>query len=1348
MKTKLTIVLLLLGLSLFAEWMPIENNTSRDIFEHRSSGLDETNIQFSLDGYETKFIEKNEVNYQKISYVNEGQFLEIGKPDLPRFTRLYAIPDEGTVRFDITSFEEEVITNIDIYPRQELQIESQPIRTTFTIDENYYRNGGVFPNQIVELGQPAIFRDIRLVAATINPFQYDPVKRELRIITNVEFSIISDRSSAGENVKNRSNGISRSFENLYKASIENYDEFRNSRDLVFQDPCYLFVYYDNDDVLEVLEYLADWKKKKGFEVHLASTADTGTTTNSIKNYIQTAYDMWQNPPEFVAILGDANGSNSIPTFFETYSGYGGEGDHPYSQLDGNDILADVITGRLSFGYISELETIVSKVLGYEMTPFVTTTDWYNRALMVGDPSSSGPSCVSTKQAIKEMIDYHSANIVSTEVYSGSYSSAMSSNLNTGISYFNYRGYLGMSNFDLSDINCLNNGKMLPFAVFMTCGTGSFASGTSRSEAFLRAGTSLNQKGAIGAIGTATWGTHTTFNNCVDSGIFWGIFSDKVYNPGGALLSGKMHLYKSFPGNPGNKVSIFSHWNTLMGDPGVELFTKTPQSILVEYPEEINVGTNYITVNVLNNFSQAVEDAWICISSDDNDDQFRAYTDSNGEAILEIEAAQIGVSNLTITGHNLIPHLGSLAIISAETYVNVESVNIDDDNDGTSAGNADGFINPGESIELAVGLKNFGTETATSVVASISSNTSFITITDTEETYGNIESGNTNLGDDDFDFTVDSNVLGGSEIQLDVHVEDGNGSEWSDYIFLPVAGANLHVNNYTVVGGNGVLDPGETAEIIVNLFNTGSIEAVDLSGFLTCANEDLIITDDEAEFENILPGETGNNDANRFEISADEGMINGTQIELYLNISNPNGFDQIISFIISIGTVLVTDPLGPDAYGYYAYDSNDIGYDAAPVYDWIEIDPTYGGAGTNLNLYDFGDTGDVEDVTLPFNIQFYGFTYNMITVCTNGWIAPGGSTQASFMNSKIPGPHGPSPMISPFWDDLKTSGGHICTYYNETEHIFIVEWSHLQSDWNNSEETFQAIIYDPEFYNTPTGDAEIVFQYETISNTSTGSYSGYSVEHGQYSTVGLEDQTGTVGLGYTYNNTYPTAAATLLNGLAIKFTTAGADLLEYSFISASDTQVNFGDVYIGEDLTETVTITNTGNADLEVYDITNNEAEFAVDITNFTLTPQQTIDLEITFTPDYEGTITDELVFDSNDPIHQNFTIELEGEGLIPISNDDVLIPTVTQVFQNHPNPFNPDTSIGFAIHETGNVMISIFNIKGEKVKTLLNENLPVGIHNVLWNGRDDVDKSVSSGVYFYRFESAKKVQLRKMLLIK
>ena len=85
---------------------------------------------------------------------------------------------------------------------------------------------------------------------------------------------------------------------------------------------------------------------------------------------------------------------------------------------------------------------------------------------------------------------------------------------------------------------------------------------------------------------------------------------------------------------------------------------------------------------------------------------------------------------------------------------------------------------------------------------------------------------------------------------------------------------------------------------------------------------------------------------------------------------------------------------------------------------------------------------------------------------------------------------------------------------------------------------------------------------------------------------------------------------------------------------------------------------------------------------------------------------------------------------------------------NYPNPFNPETNISFSLKKDSSVELTIFNIKGEKVKKLVSDYLNKGNHSYKWNGTDNYGNSVSSGVYFYKISTESKSEVKKMLLLK
>jgi len=114
---------------------------------------------------------------------------------------------------------------------------------------------------------------------------------------------------------------------------------------------------------------------------------------------------------------------------------------------------------------------------------------------------------------------------------------------------------------------------------------------------------------------------------------------------------------------------------------------------------------------------------------------------------------------------------------------------------------------------------------------------------------------------------------------------------------------------------------------------------------------------------------------------------------------------------------------------------------------------------------------------------------------------------------------------------------------------------------------------------------------------------------------------------------------------------------------------------------------------------------------------------------YESDLTDD------------FVVEVVDAGnILPVNG--------TKLIGNIPNPFNPTTAISFSLDNAGFVNIDIYNVKGEKVRTLVNENLEATTHSVIWNGDDDQGKSISSGIYFYKMRTGSFTATKKMILMK
>ena len=109
--------------------------------------------------------------------------------------------------------------------------------------------------------------------------------------------------------------------------------------------------------------------------------------------------------------------------------------------------------------------------------------------------------------------------------------------------------------------------------------------------------------------------------------------------------------------------------------------------------------------------------------------------------------------------------------------------------------------------------------------------------------------------------------------------------------------------------------------------------------------------------------------------------------------------------------------------------------------------------------------------------------------------------------------------------------------------------------------------------------------------------------------------------------------------------------------------------------------------------------------------------------------------------------EYAAEPFVDVTQNQ--IPNTKYLLTNYPNPFNPTTTISFSIHEESEVELSIYNIKGQKIKSLLNDQLTAGEHSIVWNGEDFTGKKASSGIYFYKLNvNGKTEAVKKCLLLK
>ncbi len=1093
-------------------------------FQTLASNDQATRLTIELPALAVETLDLNGEVFQTV-LVEDGQLHgESGQPALPAYVRYVAIPATSGVTLQIASVEEEILEGFHLLPMQTEESE------TFEYDQAAYQRNAFIGQDPVTIGAPSLMRDLRVVPVVFHPVRFNPVTGQLKVVRRVELALEYsgvDLRSAPQRAPAR---LTAGFDDLYRSMVVNYDPESGGRSGIAPHlGTYVIISRDNAQVTALLQPLIQWRSRMGFNVVHATTAETGTASTSIRTWLQTAYTTWDDPPEYISLVGDATGSFPLPTFTENYSSTHGQGDHPYSQLTGDDLMPDAYVGRISAEDLTTLERIVYKINSYEQTPYMTDTNWFTSACLTGDRSSSGISCVHIMQWIKERLREDGFTCVDT-VFSGSYEYLTLASLNQGRSFFAYRGWLGMSGIGSGDIASLTNGPKLTYAVIPTCGSGTWYSGTSQSEAWIRGGVgTTNITSGIGGVGTATSSTHTRYNNCFLAGVAHGIVDVGAYRLGANYTYGKIELVRNYEVQELSYAGRYCYWNTLIADPATELWTGVPRELVVSHPASVARGANVVSIAVADEGAQPIEGAWVYLSKG-SQIRIGGWTDASGSVQLPIDTGQTGAISLVVSGHNLYPYQSTIQIVDPEVFVGLSGYTIEDGPGGDRDGNGDGVVNPGETFDLSIALQNFGTSTAQAIelhVRCADPNLGWLGNADVQ--IGDIAGGQVVVSPQPVQLRLYPGTPPGHILHFTLEVTSGLGS-WTSLLDVPVSGAELVFQSANLIGFGTTVDPGESGEITVVVRNNGLYAAQGpVTAMLASESYAIRVVDAVGSYGTIVPDATASNAMDTFRIMSPTDCIPGQLANLRLELVCSDGIRLRVPFTLPVGTADANDPTGPDAYGYWCYDQTDTGYPDAPHYQWIDINPASGGPGTSVDLTDYGSSqDDSRTLNLPFTFTFYGQPFDRVTVCSNGWMAMGHTYVVCYRNWYLPSAEGPANMIAGFWDDLWQSGTNKVYYWSDAaNHRFVVAWDRVVNDYGGGIESFEIILYDPAYYPTVTGDGIIDVMYEQIQDTD---------GEQMYSTAGIQNADHSTGITFCYYARRPATAASYANGLALRYTT--------------------------------------------------------------------------------------------------------------------------------------------------------------------------------------------------------------------
>lgn len=1257
MKKKFITFLLILPALIFANTIDLGFSATKvDVLQSDEFGL---NLNYRMSQIISFSVNTKEGNFEQIAIPNGTYSARIGQPRLPIIRKLIAVPEGAEVKITATDFTETEYNLSDfgieypIIPAQPPVPKSiDPTSVKFEYNRTAYQQNTFNSDALISTEEIGSMRGVRIFAIILEPVKYNPVRGTIRVYNDIDVNVQFVGANIAATNYLREKAYSHYFQNLFNNTILNSNSIHYRDDLTRYPVKYVII---SDPMFEAqLQPFIEWKIQKGFEVIEAYTSDpnVGNSPTDIHNYLQGLYDAAtpDDPaPSFVLFVGDVQ---QIPAW------NGSTGSHVtdlnYVKLDGPDIVPDMYYGRFSANNTTELQPQIDKTLMFEKYDMPDPSYLEEVVMIAGMDSSHGSTWGNGQINYGTENYFNLAHGITSHTYlypsSGSSSAQIIQNVSDGVGYINYTAHGSSTSwadpsFTIPDINGLQNSGKYCVAVGNCCLTNKFEVGTCFGEAWLRA----EDKGAVGYIG----GTNSTY---WDEDYWWGVgagtvtanptyettglgvydglfhdhgepFEDWYTTTGGMIFRGNLAVTEG-----GGSINYYWEIYSIMGDPSLEAYLGMPSANAVSYPDVIFLGLDEIQVS-------AEPYSYVSLSMDGTI-HGTVLVGETGIATLEFDAfTNPGLADIVITRQNKVPVIDQVEVIpSGGPYVVVDAFEITDDNNNLPEYN--------ETIGLNMSFENVGTDDATNVTANLTTADTFVNITNSNANVGTITPGSVVEIINAFEIEVNDNIPDQHTVVFNVEIVGS--ATWNSSINITFNAPQFEIGNYIIDdnGGNGLLDPGETATISIAFTNTGHAISPDVVAELTNASPAAItLLNDTVNIPAVNIGEEVWAD---FVVEVADDVQPGTIATLGLAI-NAGEYNATQTLNLPIG--LVFEDFETGDFSMFDWQMGNYGWEitAANPYEG-----TYCAKSQTISHNQNAELSLVLDIPADGEITFFRKV----------------SSESNY--------------------------DYLRFYIN----------GQMQEEWSGE------VSWSEVSFPVPAGDdTEFKWAYEKDYSVSSGSDCAW--------------------IDYIV---FPGTGATAV-----------------PIINVNITEINFGEVNVGESESENFTIQNLGSADL-AGTITTPDG-FTVVLPNrneedFTIMAGEEVSVEIVFEPTQGIAYTGNIEISSNDPNQGLIEIPVSGTGIATGSND--LLPVTTELYGNYPNPFNPTTQISYGLNKESQVALYIYNTKGQKVRTLVNQVQQPGYYNLEWHGKDDNNKQVTSGVYFYELfvEESDYTCVKKMLLLK
>jgi hypothetical protein len=563
--------------------------------------------------YSTSVVTIDGKNYLNIHLEKSGLFAPKGFPDLPCIYKTIIIPDDREMDVDVLNSEYTDIPVPGIAPSKGRIFRNVNLASVPYIFDEAYTRDAWYPATVASIREPFIHRDFRGCPVRICPFQYNPVKKILRVYSLVSLNV-RDAGPGKANVFRRthvSKGIDAEFSRTYEQEFLNYAP--SSYTILPEEGSMMII--SPSMFMSAIQPLAEWKRKKGVKVEVVDVATAGSTADALKTYIANAYSAVGSTLKFVLLVGDVV---HVPTpaipYKDTDPLGGGGGDIIYGQIKGTDCYSELLIGRFSGTTAEHIQTQVDKSIYYEtkMTPSDT---WLSNVLL---SASNDPSKNMWNETDSDFINHeydtllaagytnvyrHNQNGVGGEGCVTGTAASVTAVIDSGISFWIYSGHgnkisYPAVNFTTASAAALSNTNRYFYTYAIACNTGEFSTDTidCLGEALMKSQSNNLPIGCVGCyLGSIAqvWDPpYAAVREILEISLERYPDNSK-YTLGGVMINGGMAAYETYSDSLSRSV-VESF--VLFGDPNLNIYTKTPIALTVAHPAIVGVNKEQ-TVNI-------------------------------------------------------------------------------------------------------------------------------------------------------------------------------------------------------------------------------------------------------------------------------------------------------------------------------------------------------------------------------------------------------------------------------------------------------------------------------------------------------------------------------------------------------------------------------------------------------------------------------------------------------------------------------------------------------------------------------------------------------------------------------